>query len=98
MKCDACGKEMTDESGQSFIGKSVEINYGEDAGLTTGDKFIGEINPMTIGRMTGYHFQMNLKTNSPSKEFIQKQLGEYKLNHCYDICWECWFKSLGVKP
>ena len=25
-------------------------------------------------------------------------LGEYQLNKEYNICYECWLKSLGVKP
>lgn len=31
-------------------------------------------------------------------EFIQKQMGKYKVNKQYNICWECWLKSMGVKP
>jgi len=95
MKCDVCGKEMTDENGQAFIGKSIEIiinKQGDDF------KFIGEINPQEKGALTGYAFSVNIQTDSPSPDFIQKQLGEYKVNKRYKICWECWFKSLGMKP
>lgn len=28
------------------------------------------------------------------KEFYQKQMGKYKLNHPYNFCWECWLDSL----
>lgn len=31
-------------------------------------------------------------------EFVQKQLGEYKLNKAYHVCYECSFKALGVNP
>jgi hypothetical protein len=37
--------------------------------------------------------------NSPDKNlFIQKQLGEYKTDTKYIICYECLLKALGVKP
>ena len=31
-------------------------------------------------------------------DFVQHQLGEYKPNHRYYVCWECSLKVLGVKP
>jgi len=30
--------------------------------------------------------------------FMQLQLGSYKLDKTYNVCWECYLKSLGVKP
>lgn len=30
--------------------------------------------------------------------FMQKQAGKYKLGKEYNVCWECWLKSMGVKP
>lgn len=33
-----------------------------------------------------------------SKGFIEEQFGQYRDNTTYNICWECWLKSLGVKP
>jgi len=33
-----------------------------------------------------------------SVEFTQRQLGKYEINKTYNVCWECWLKSLGVKP
>ena len=31
-------------------------------------------------------------------EFLQKQMGGYKIGKSYNVCYECWLKSLGVKP
>ena len=28
----------------------------------------------------------------------KRMLGKYKLKKQYNVCWECWLKSLGVKP
>ena len=33
-----------------------------------------------------------------TKEFLQKQMGEYQLNTYYYICCECLLRGLGVKP
>jgi len=33
-----------------------------------------------------------------SDEFVQKQLGDYKPGKNYSICFECWIKSLNIKP
>lgn len=38
---------------------------------------------------------------SLSKEevsFLNKQFGAYDINKEYNICYECWLRSLGVKP
>ena len=31
-------------------------------------------------------------------EFLNKQFGVYDINKEYNICYECWLRSLGVKP
>ena len=31
------------------------------------------------------------------KQFVQKQLGNYEIGKEYNICFECWLKSMGVK-
>jgi hypothetical protein len=41
--------------------------------------------------------QISVSSEIPEmKEFFQKQLGPYELNKQYNICYECWLKSLGV--
>ena len=36
---------------------------------------------------------------SPTEsEFFSEQLGPYKMQRAYYVCWECRLKSLGVKP
>ena len=30
--------------------------------------------------------------------FYQKQMGDFKLGRQYNVCCECWLKSLGLKP
>ena len=32
------------------------------------------------------------------RAFLQRQSGPYALDREYEVCWECWLKSLGVKP
>ena len=64
MKCDACGKEMTDEQGNSSIG--CQLSY--------------IVEP----------------PNDPT--FAQKQMGKYQLGRTYRACWECWLKSLRIRP
>ena len=31
-------------------------------------------------------------------EYLQRQLGSYKMNRTYNVCIECWMRSLGIKP
>lgn len=31
-----------------------------------------------------------------SDEFMQKQLGPYKLGKVYELCMECWWRRLGI--
>lgn len=33
-----------------------------------------------------------------SLEFCQRQMGKYQLGKTYEVCWECWLKSMNVKP
>ena len=46
---------------------------------------------------------ISLKVEEPKKEdvrlkeFLQKQIGGFKLGKEYSFCWECWLKSLGAK-
>ena len=37
-------------------------------------------------------------SNKGNKKFTKRFLGDYKPNRSYNVCWECWLKSLGVKP
>jgi len=30
--------------------------------------------------------------------FAQRMMGPYDLNRRYNICWECYLRSLGIKP
>ena len=49
--------------------------------------------------LTGASFNINIKDNTTfSKEFVKKQLGPYKEKFNYNLCFECWFKSMGIKP
>ncbi len=32
------------------------------------------------------------------RKYCQKQLGKYKINKQYNICWECLLKAYKVKP
>jgi ssDNA-binding Zn-finger/Zn-ribbon topoisomerase 1 len=36
--------------------------------------------------------------NKDDSLYLQEQMGEYKLGKSYDICFECRFKSLNIKP
>lgn len=36
--------------------------------------------------------------NKKTRAAVQKQLGEYRIGVTYQVCCECWLKSLGVKP
>jgi len=43
---------------------------------------------------------LNVDFEAESKEkksFIQKQLGKYEIGKDYCVCFECWYKSLGIK-
>ena len=39
-----------------------------------------------------------LLPNEKYREFYQKQIGKYEVDKEYNICYECWLKSLGVEP
>jgi len=41
--------------------------------------------------------QVPIGESVEDREFYQKQLGVYGCPFEANICWECWFKSLGVK-
>jgi len=30
--------------------------------------------------------------------YLQRQLGPYQIGKAYCVCYECWLRSLGVKP
>ena len=45
--------------------------------------------------ISGIQFIVDCK-NLP-KEFVQKNLGKYEIGKEYNVCFECWFKSLGIK-
>ena len=32
------------------------------------------------------------------QDFVREQLGPYKPNRDYHVCWQCWMRSLGIKP
>lgn len=38
------------------------------------------------------------ETSPAMRKHLQEQLGPYDLDRRYSICWECWMRSLGVKP
>lgn len=65
-------------------GKSMTFDNGSETGLT----------------VIGISLQLNVKeTSQPGyKAFIQKQLGPYLPDHNYNVCWECWLRSIGVVP
>lgn len=52
------------------------------------------------GRTVGIELSMetNEETSPAMRQHMQEQFGPYKLDHKYAICWECWMRSLGVKP
>jgi hypothetical protein len=55
---------------------------------TTPDRLIGVsiiIKPPTIGDKKG-------------ETYLQRQLGPYQIGKAYCVCYECWLRSLGVKP
>jgi len=37
-------------------------------------------------------------SNQEYHDFLQKQLGEFELDHLYNVCWACLLLSLGVRP
>ena len=39
-----------------------------------------------------------MSDNEETRAFLQKQLGPYKLNKTYNVCFECLLSSLNVKP
>ena len=54
-------------------------------------------NPENGSCLIGIGISVNAETEA-SKDYYQKQLGKYKLGKAYNICFECWLKSLGAKP
>ena len=97
MNCDACGKSMTDENGISLVGVKIAA-YKTDLIDEPGEVVLLKTSAEEGMQFTGQQMTLEVKITPPTKEFIQKQLGEYSINRSYRICWECWLKSLGVKP
>ena len=47
----------------------------------------------------GISIQVGVKKNKGKNlKAMKVSLGRYKLNKAYNVCFECWLKSLGVKP
>ena len=53
--------------------------------------------PENGASMIGVSLQIYGDEDEKFNEFLQKQLGKFKINHTYNICYECWLTSLGVK-
>ena len=60
------------------------------------------VDPETGTIMAGIKLTTGPINSFTSKEVLSKQLGPYWIpgqDHAeFNICWECWLKSLGVKP
>lgn len=46
---------------------------------------------------TAICLSMNITGKGFDKEFMQKQIGNYKYG-MYIVCWECYMKSVGIRP
>ena len=44
------------------------------------------------------HISAGHEASEADVAWAQKQMGPYKLDHDYEICLECWFRSIGIKP
>ena len=48
--------------------------------------------------MIGFKCSFINKSNVLEDSFIKKQFGVYDPYKVYAICYECWFKAMGIKP
>ena len=108
------GKIVTIEEAQHFLKQYKTVGVGKAIGLlfsmgnikakSVSDGFCAAcgkdmIDPKTGTLLVGVSLELNINDHLvSSKGFIKKQFGKYQDNIVYNICWECWLKSLGVKP
>lgn len=72
-----------------FEQAEVEEAYCDACGKAMFDK---ELNTIVVG------MSVSMMATEEEREFYQEQLGDYELGRIYRICWECLYKSLGIKP
>ena len=90
---------LTLNSDIDTFGSSLTINVEEETGMLICDVCGKE---MTIVTDDGERNKDGLSIqacgeNGMPREFVQKQLGAYKIGKRYRICLECMFKAYGVK-
>ena len=58
------------------------------------------VDPATDSAFIGVSANINvaIDDNRHSAEFLQEQLGKFKLNKNYVLCYECWFEAMGLVP
>jgi len=54
--------------------------------------------PETGNSMTGCGFKLRIVDTTFPVDFVQKQMGEFVIDKEYNVCFECWLKSVGFKP
>lgn len=45
-----------------------------------------------------FTYAIGANAGRETKRYAKKQLGKYKANKAYHVCWECAFKTFGIKP
>jgi hypothetical protein len=97
---------MTDDKGCSLGGisfkttvktlKKDESDMSHDVRNNTGvGPCEGEIK---MTNLTCFTALLDVQVNHPNIDFLKSQMGKYALGKEYNICFECWLKSMGVKP
>lgn len=56
------------------------------------------MDPVTGNILMGAAVNVRSDMEGFSKEFLEDQLGNYKLDTDYFLCYECWFVGMGIVP
>ena len=59
-----------------------------------------EMRPDSAASTVGIAFTIVPEKDAPPEVIadLRKQMGVYPINSTYLVCYECWLKSLGIKP
>lgn len=63
------------------------------------DVCLKEMTSPTGETVIGISLSLYSKANDIEyNDFLKKQFGKYELDRSYNVCGECWLKSLGIRP
>lgn len=51
--------------------------------------------PFVMNAVIGVQISIRMP---PDDAYMQRQMGPYSHNKEYNVCYECWLRSMGVKP